>query len=68
MTKNKHAFYDLLLKIFAIIIPFYMIFYNQMYEHPENQQMKALRKFVWIGFGAYALLFLAIYVVKSGIV
>ena len=60
MTKHNSSLFDVLLKIFAVIVPFYMIFYNPMHEHPKNPKMKTLRKYVYLGFSAYALLFLTI--------
>jgi len=68
MTKQDSTLYEILLKIFTVLVPFYMIFYNPMYEHPSNPKMKRLRKLVWIGFSVYTLLFLTIYVVKGEII
>ena len=60
MTRQENSLYDNLLKIFAVIVPFYMIFYNPMHEHPKSPKMKALRKYVYLGFSAYAVLLLTI--------
>jgi len=60
MTEQKSSFFDVLLNFFAIIVPFYMIFYTPMHERHNEPKMKTLRKYVYLGFSAYAVLFLTI--------
>ena len=58
-TKNKP--YDVLLKIFAFVLPFYFVFYDSLYANQENPKMKELMRYLVGGFLAYFILGLIFY-------
>ncbi|GGE40513.1 hypothetical protein GCM10010832_20780 [Psychroflexus planctonicus] len=60
--KNKYLF--TLLKVLAIVIPFYFMFYGPLHDNPENPKMKILWKYVFSGFFAYALIIIMIKYLK----
>ena len=58
-TKNKP--FDVLLKIFAFVLPFYFIFYDSLYASQEKPRMKELMRFLVGGFLVYFILGLIFY-------
>jgi hypothetical protein len=51
--KNKCSF--TFLKILALVIPFYFVYYSPLTENPENPKIKILWKYVLTGFLTYML-------------
>jgi len=58
-TENKT--FDILLKIFAFILPFYFVFYDSLYAKQEYPRMKELMRYLIGGFLVYLVLGLFFY-------
>jgi hypothetical protein len=52
---NKKIF-NSILKFSALLFPFYFVFYGPLYDNPGNSNIKALWKFMFLGFLAYLIL------------
>ncbi len=48
--------YDILLKLFALILPFYFVFYDSLYANQDEPKMKELLRYLLAGFIVYFIL------------
>ncbi|MCP5061256.1 MAG: hypothetical protein GY936_02180 [Ignavibacteriae bacterium] len=54
--KEKNKWFDVILKIFAFLIPMYFIFYPDLNENPDNPRTVSLWKYTLAGFVGYIIL------------
>lgn len=58
--KVKYSF----LKVLALMIPFYFVYFPQLQEDSDNPKVKSLLKYILIGFSIYILSFVIFYLLK----
>ena len=51
----KQHRYETVMKFLALAIPFYIIYYWELHEHPEKPFVKSLRNYTLAGFCIYIL-------------
>jgi len=59
--REKNKPYVILLKIFAVLLPFYFVFYDSIYANQENPKMKELLGYLAAGFILYFVIGVIIY-------
>ena len=57
MAENPFKPYSLFLKITALLIPFYFIYYGPLHDQPKNPENRLLLKYVYFGFFMYVIIF-----------
>ncbi len=63
-SETKNSIYDILLKIFAFILPFYFVFYDRIYANHDEPKMKELTRYLIGGFVVYFIIGIVLYFVK----
>lgn len=56
----RSRYFFIMLKVLALVLPFYLVYYGPLHERPGDPEMKALWKYVLLGFLGYVLLGIAI--------
>jgi hypothetical protein len=44
-----------LLKILALLLPFYLVYYAPLHQYPEDPDLRSLWTYVLLGFAGYLL-------------
>ncbi len=63
-SETKNSIYDILLKIFAFILPFYFVFYDRINANHDEPKMKELTRYLIGGFVVYFIIGIVLYFVK----
>ncbi|NQU33434.1 MAG: hypothetical protein HQ521_09390 [Bacteroidetes bacterium] len=56
---------DTLVYALAFLIPFYLVFYQPLYENPEARKNKTIWKFIIAGLVTYVILGVVYYLIKN---
>jgi len=54
----KKHYWNVLMKLLALFIPFYFVYYGPLYDDDQASETRVLWKYIFIGFCLYLALFI----------
>lgn len=60
--KERNKWFDVILKIFAFLIPMYFVFYPDLNDNSDSPRTKSLWQYTLAGFVGYIILALIYYI------